>query len=82
MIDRIELMQIGKLTLVRENWNWGEVLQFEHKEEAPDPYFTDDEVKTEIDIGAAKDLIKHLQQFIDESEKNWTPNQDETNKSN
>lgn len=68
MIERIELMQIDKLTLVRENWSWGEVLRFEHKEEAPDPYFTDDEVQTEIDVGAAKDLIKHLQQFIDDSE--------------
>jgi hypothetical protein len=67
MIDRIELMQIGKLNLVRESWNWGDILQFEHTELMPSPY-SDDEVQTVIDFDSAKELIKHLQQFIDECE--------------
>ena len=63
-----ELMSIGKLTLVREDWSWGKVLQFEHTECMPAPY-TDEEVDSEIDVEQAKQLIAHLQQFIDESEK-------------
>ena len=62
------LMEIGKLSLVREDWSWGSVLQFEHTEYMPAPY-TNEEVESEIDIEQAKQLIVHLQKFIDESEK-------------
>ena len=62
------LMEIGKLSLVREDWSWGSVLQLEHTESMPPPY-ADEEVESEIDIGQAKQLIIHLKKFIDESEK-------------
>ena len=67
MYDRTDLMQIGKLELVREDWSWGSVLQFEHTEVNPAPY-TDEEVETEITVEQAKELILHLQSFIDMQE--------------
>lgn len=62
-----ELMQIGKLTLVRESWEWGDVLEFRHTEGLPHPYHSD-EVQTDISVDDARELIKHLQSFIDFSE--------------
>lgn len=67
MFDRTDLMQIGKLELVREDWSWGSVLQFEHTGVNPSPY-TDEKVESEISIEQAKELILHLQSFIDMQE--------------
>lgn len=68
MYDRTNLMRIGKLDLVREDWSWGCVLQFEHEEIQQDPFYSNEEVETEISVEQAKELIIHLQSFIDLSE--------------
>ena len=67
-----ELMQLGKLTLVHESWDWGDVLEFRHVERQQDPWFSDEEVQTEISADDAKELIKHLQSFVDASERAQT----------
>ena len=63
-----ELMQIGGLTLVFESWDWGDDLEFRYVERQQDPWFSDEEVQTEISVDEAKELIKHLQHFVDASE--------------
>lgn len=68
MIEVLDLMQIGKLTLQKERWDWGNVLQFEHVELMPAPY-ENDTVYSEIDLETAKKLVKHLQEFIKEEEQ-------------
>ena len=65
MYDKTNLMKIGKLDLVREDWSWGSVLQFEHEEVQQDPFYSNEEVETEISVEQAKELIIHLQSFID-----------------
>lgn len=67
MIEVLDLMQVGKLTLQKERWDWGDVLQFEHTESMPPPY-GDDTVYSEIDVEMAKELVKHLNEFIKASE--------------
>lgn len=79
------LMEIGKLTLQLEEWSWGSsaalcsehsssgvsgqsVLQFTHLESQPPPY-SDETVDTEITVEEAKELIAHLQKFIDREVK-------------
>lgn len=59
-----DLMRLDKLTLQTEEWCWGNVLQFTHEEVQPHPY-SDETVDTEISVDEAKELIKHLQNFID-----------------
>ena len=63
MYERTNLMEIGGLELVREDWSWGSVLQFEHTELMPHGY-TDNEVESEISVEQARELIEHLQSFI------------------
>ena len=67
MIEVLDLMQIGKLTLQKERWDWGNVLQFEHTELMPSPY-GDEVVYSEIDVDTAKELVKHLSDFIKDNE--------------
>lgn len=73
MEEKINLMEIGKLQLVKEIWSWGNVLQFEHIEYMPSPY-GDEKVETELSVMEAKQLIKHLQDFIDLQEGNNNTN--------
>ena len=63
-MDKTNLMEIGKLSLVREEWNWGTVLQFEHEEVQQDPHYSNEEVETEISLEQAREMIKHLSEFI------------------
>lgn len=63
-----ELMQIGKLTLEIEKWDWGNVLQFSHEEIQQDPWYGNETVETEISVEKAKQLVKHLNKFIEDSE--------------
>lgn len=54
-----ELMKIGKNTLIKKEWSWGTTMHLEHEE-----------VESDIDIEQAKELVSHLQQFIEEEESN------------
>ncbi len=65
--ESTDLMELGKLTLQLEQWNWGNVLQFTHEEVQQDGYYSNDTVDTEISVEEAKELVHHLQKFIDES---------------
>ena len=67
MIEVLDLMQVGNLTLQKERWDWGNVLQFEHIEIMPSPY-GDDVVHSEINVETAKELVKHLSEFIKDNE--------------
>lgn len=67
MIEVLDLMQVGKLTLQKERWDWGNVLQFEHVESMPAPY-GDDVIHSQIDVETAKELVKHLNEFIKDNE--------------
>ncbi len=78
-----DLMELGKLTLQLEQWSWGNaalgsersssgvsgqrVLQFTHEEVQQDSYYSNDIVDTEISVEEARELVHHLQKFIDES---------------
>lgn len=63
------LMEIGKLTLQLEEWSWGNILQFTHEEVQQDGYYNNEMVDTEITVEEAKQLIVHLQRFVDAEEK-------------
>lgn len=60
-----ELMSIGKLKLVRESWCCGDVLELRHTEVQHDHYFSNEDVETDISVEDAKELVKHLQSFIE-----------------
>ena len=68
MNEELELMEIGKLTLKKDCWDWGCELYFEHTEVQQDPFYGDDDVESEITYEQAKELITHLQKFIDEQD--------------
>lgn len=63
------LMEIGKISLVLESWSYGDTLKLSHIEYQQDPYYGNEEIETDIGVEDAKQLIGHLQAFIDNSEQ-------------
>ena len=68
MNEELELMEIGKLTLKKDCWGWGCELYFEYTEVQQDPFYSDEDVQIEITYVQAKELMSHLQKFIDEQD--------------
>ena len=60
-----KLMEIGKLSLIKTNWSWGATIHLAHEESHPAPH-SDELIETDIEVDEAKELVRHLQNFIDE----------------